>query len=116
MDRVGSPIRGDEVWRNYLSALFSDAFADDRPLSAMIGKYVTAADLADIAREHCQGARTPHRHDRSRFRTTGGVEYGYLRHLFQHSYDLASAGNPWHKFLPGEVRVMTSTEDAAPLS
>jgi predicted acylesterase/phospholipase RssA len=41
--------------RNYLSALWSDAFADDEPLAIMIEKYVTSGVLADVAKEYARG-------------------------------------------------------------
>lgn len=41
--------------RNYLSALWSDAFADDGPLAEMIEKYVTGGVLADVAKEYARG-------------------------------------------------------------
>jgi predicted acylesterase/phospholipase RssA len=41
--------------RNYLSALLSDAFADDGPLAALIEKFVTQDVVADVAREYSKG-------------------------------------------------------------
>jgi predicted acylesterase/phospholipase RssA len=41
--------------RNFLSALLSDAFADDGPLAALIEKFVTSDVLANIAGEYAKG-------------------------------------------------------------
>jgi Patatin-like phospholipase len=41
--------------RNYLRALWSDAFADDGPLAVMIEKFVTSDVLADVAKEYARG-------------------------------------------------------------
>jgi hypothetical protein len=41
--------------RNVFAALSGDGVADDRPLAALIAKYVTAETLSDIAREYAKG-------------------------------------------------------------
>ncbi|HWS62473.1 MAG TPA: patatin-like phospholipase family protein [Steroidobacteraceae bacterium] len=41
--------------RNILTAISSDAFADNSPLAAIIAKYVTRETLASIAREYAKG-------------------------------------------------------------
>ena len=54
---VCSSLRPRDIFhaRNILTAISSDAFADNSPLAAIIAKYVTAEVLASIAREHAQG-------------------------------------------------------------
>src|SRR5271155_1148996 len=41
--------------RNILTAISSDAFADNSPLAAIIAKYVTRETLANVAREYAKG-------------------------------------------------------------
>lgn len=43
--------------RSLISALFSDAMADTKPLRALIAKYITADVIEAIAREHQRGRR-----------------------------------------------------------
>jgi predicted acylesterase/phospholipase RssA len=54
---VCTSIRPRDIFhaRNILTAISSDAFADNSPLAAMIAKYVTREMLASIAREYAKG-------------------------------------------------------------
>ena len=57
LERVAVSIGPHDIFhlRSFLSAISSDAFADTKPLAALIARYVTPVLLSAIAREYAKG-------------------------------------------------------------
>jgi len=57
LERVAASIGPHDVFhlRNFLSGILSDAFADTRPLAALIARYITPDLLSAVAREYAKG-------------------------------------------------------------